>query len=610
MLRAQLMPHQKKCLEKITSIHESQSNGVVLSLAWGSGKTLISIEAARAIRNTSREHHTTPILVICEVSTVEDWGKNMSDHYSPGLSWMHVSSKAHAATSASRMSWYAMQMQDVIVTNVEIMVHFHKVVCAARNKLINDVLDSPTESQSRKQHLREFMATKGQYMSNIIPDMELAQKEMCFVTTDARHALFYTQWPVVIIDEVHKIRNSDSTWYSALSQLRSDFRISLTATPFNNNIEDVLSILSVTGIVPKSRLASRQFDNSLEEWSDVHKDAATFCCDFMHARDTYIIQDTNVLVDREHYRPTDIILRVPFDHSEERRHYDLINTHGTEHILKTAVRLKQACSGIFEKEGVSSLTDFPKVDHLIPTKIRAVLEYLTVTVARNEKVNILCEYRSSLVMLKQHIQKKFQRSVEIYTVHGETSTTERCRIRLAYERCRGAAVLIVTSVFNQGVNLQCANHTIHFSTQWNPVIPDQGRSRCERPAQTRSVFSVQIVIENTIEDQIWLIASEKRKMSRDVMYGTMTPRLLEHVDDYDEKSTKFDHHFDANTTSLQICDAMQQHCSHFITNIESIGTLIPKTILLHPKTTSTHASHKRIVRVESVSGRVVKFRSQ
>jgi superfamily II DNA or RNA helicase len=615
MLTTRLLSHQSACIDRLIEIYNDEKDhgdcGAVVSLLWGSGKTLTSIEAGLSIRNQSPRHERLPILVLSDVSTVEDWGKNATEHYHKTLPWTFVSGKARVGTSAAAMNWHTLKDQIMVISNVEILAGFYEHTLKRRMQLIQKVLDAPSICSARKTVLREFLAEDVKYLNKPIPDEKLALMETCTPTTDARCALFYTKWPVIIIDEAHKVRNSSSVWFSVLAQLRSSFRISLTATPFNNNIYDVISVLAISNVLPGSRKGSRTFEYPLDEWMNVLKTSPeTFCEDFKDARDTYIIQGKNEMaVARSHYRPVDIILRVPFDTETEREQYLLTRSVAKENTLTTSVRLKQSCSGIYThltEDGINS-----ELSTVVPTKIRAVLEYVEIAASRNEKVNILCEFRASLLQLRQYITAKFGKRVEIFCVNGDTTAHERHLIRNAYEKHHGAAVLIATSVFNQGVNLHCANHTILFNAQWNPVVSDQGRSRCERPAQTKSVFSVQIIIADTIEDQIWAVSSSKRKANLEVMTGEITPDLLCRVQQESDEGESLEDHLrtiDAEILS-SIDKEMQRECTHYIESIESLQMEVPSTVRIDPIDSSRAPTFKRMTRVNVVvDGAVVKRR--
>ena len=50
-------------------------------------------------------------------------------------------------------------------------------------------------------------------------------------------------WTVGVIDEAHKIKNSDSKTYEKLLQINVKFRLLLTATPLVNGVDEIWSII-------------------------------------------------------------------------------------------------------------------------------------------------------------------------------------------------------------------------------------------------------------------------------------------------------------------------------------------------------------------------------
>jgi len=56
---------------------------------------------------------------------------------------------------------------------------------------------------------------------------------------------FYKDWDLIVIDESHFIRNSQTLRFKAVKQLRAKFFLLLTATPMQNKIEDITAQLSL-----------------------------------------------------------------------------------------------------------------------------------------------------------------------------------------------------------------------------------------------------------------------------------------------------------------------------------------------------------------------------
>lgn len=54
---------------------------------------------------------------------------------------------------------------------------------------------------------------------------------------------FYTDWDLIVVDESHFIRNSQTLRFKAVKELKSKFFLLLTATPMHNRIEDIATQL-------------------------------------------------------------------------------------------------------------------------------------------------------------------------------------------------------------------------------------------------------------------------------------------------------------------------------------------------------------------------------
>lgn len=158
-----------------------------------------------------------------------------------------------------------------------------------------------------------------------------------------------------------------------------------------------------------------------------------------------------------------------------------------------------------------------------------VLAYLReVVVSRKEKLIIFCDFLETVAKLSECIRSTHAR-LPVFTANGSTSAADREQICRRFAQVVGTSVLLCTHIFNQGINLPCANHTILYDVWWNPVVNNQARGRTERPSQTRSVFSVQLLIADTIEDNIWMISQKKNTVGLAVLFDHIDEALVQRI---------------------------------------------------------------------------------
>ena len=74
-----------------------------------------------------------------------------------------------------------------------------------------------------------------------------------------------------------------------------------------------------------------------------------------------------------------------------------------------------------------------------------------------------------------------------------------------------------------GVNIQAANHVIHFTRAWNPAREDQATDRAYRIGQNKDVFVYYpvVVAEDfvTFDEKLDRLLEIKRRLSQDILNG-------------------------------------------------------------------------------------------
>ncbi len=57
-------------------------------------------------------------------------------------------------------------------------------------------------------------------------------------------ALASIPWQVMVVDEAHRLKNSQGKFFKQLRQFHSDYRLLLTGTPLQNNLDELFYLLS------------------------------------------------------------------------------------------------------------------------------------------------------------------------------------------------------------------------------------------------------------------------------------------------------------------------------------------------------------------------------
>jgi SNF2 family DNA or RNA helicase len=65
-----------------------------------------------------------------------------------------------------------------------------------------------------------------------------------------RESIFDIDFHRIVLDEAHTIRNSKTRSFKAVFNIKADFKLALTGTPFVNTADDIYSLLSFLGVEP------------------------------------------------------------------------------------------------------------------------------------------------------------------------------------------------------------------------------------------------------------------------------------------------------------------------------------------------------------------------
>ena len=74
------------------------------------------------------------------------------------------------------------------------------------------------------------------------------------------------------------------------------------------------------------------------------------------------------------------------------------------------------------------------------------------------------------------------------------------------------AFILSTRSGGFGINLTGADTVIFYDSDWNPAVDAQAQDRCHRIGQTREVNIYRLITEDTIEENIFKKALQKREL--------------------------------------------------------------------------------------------------
>jgi SNF2 family DNA or RNA helicase len=160
-------------------------------------------------------------------------------------------------------------------------------------------------------------------------------------------------------------------------------------------------------------------------------------------------------------------------------------------------------------------------------KMSWLMELLRHVQGREEKAIVFCEFRDLQRTLQRAVGERFGFVPDV--INGDTatdsaSTNNRQRRIKAFQQRPGFGVIILSPLaVGFGVNIQAANHVVHFTRTWNPAKEDQATDRAYRIGQERDVYVYYPLVVasdfKTFDVKLHELLEYKRELSNDMLNG-------------------------------------------------------------------------------------------
>lgn len=344
-------------------------------------------------------------------------------------------------------------------------------------------------------------------------------------------------WSILVCDEAQKIKNPNAMVTRAAKKLNVRFRIACTGTPVENSLIDLWCLFDMIqpGLLGALNGFGRQYGRAIETGVD---DASVQLEKLRELIGPQVIRRTKADVAKDLPRKITVQdCRVEMS-NEQRTLYvgalDLFNRRPEAgerqelHHLGVLQYLRLVCAdprqyGIetfVPEEPAFYRRKAPKMDWLIRTlhDIRA----------RGEKALIFAEHRDVQRLLQHYIRSELGISPQI--VNGDTSTSARAhrsrqKVIGEFQRAPGFGVIILSPLaVGFGVNIQAANHVIHYLRHWNPAKEDQATDRAYRIGQSKDVHvycPLSVASDfKTFDVKLDELLERKRALAGDMLRGT------------------------------------------------------------------------------------------
>lgn len=319
---------------------------------------------------------------------------------------------------------------------------------------------------------------------------------------DLEFSLAAQNWSIMVCDEAQKIKVPGAMVTRTAKKQKVRFRIACTGTPVENTLMDMWCLFDFIqpGLLGALNSFSRTYRKPIEAKTEEQRAKVE---ELRALIEPQILRRTKLEVARDILpakREDESCRTLPMSQRQHALYRQALHELKRQRDsnpsaqLQTLHHIRRICSDPHWQQTANALTqplpslldESPKLAWLVRR-----LEALRAAPGPGEKVIVFCEFRDLQLLLQRVIAETMKLHPSI--VNGDTSASleaENSRQKLIdkFQQKDGFNVIILSPLaVGFGVNIQAANHVIHFTRTWNPAKEDQATDRAYRIGQQRDV---------------------------------------------------------------------------------------------------------------------------
>ena len=331
-----------------------------------------------------------------------------------------------------------------------------------------------------------------------------------------------------ILDEAQTIKNHRSQATVAVKRLRSRYRLCLSGTPLENNLDELWSLFNF--VMPEllgEHTAFRQrFRYPIERGGDQLRLSA-----LKERVAPFVLRRMKEQVARDLPPKTEIIRPIELE-GDQRDLYECIRLAVHAEVRKTVIERGLAKSQLTVLDALLKLRQVccdPQLlrlavarDVTTSKKMDAFLQLAQLQLQNGRRILVFSQFERMLARLSEQL---LARGIVHTTLTGKT--VDRQRRVDAFQAGDIEVFLISLKAGGTGLNLTRADTVIHYDPWWNGAAQAQATDRAYRIGQTRPVFVYNLIAASSVEETMLTLQQKKRRLAESLFDAASSPAPLD-----------------------------------------------------------------------------------
>jgi ATP-dependent helicase STH1/SNF2 len=349
-----------------------------------------------------------------------------------------------------------------------------------------------------------------------------------------RPLLSKIKWAHMIIDEGHRMKNSNSKLSSTLTQYyHTDYRLILTGTPLQNNLPELWALLNF--VLPKIFNSVKSFDEWFntpfantggQDKIELSEEETLLVIRRLHkVLRPFLLRRLKKDVEKDLPDKVEKVLKCKMSALQSKMYQQMLKYHQIfvsdesgeglapiKGLNNPVMQLRKICNHPFVFEDIEDLINPTRETNKKIWRAAGKFELLERVLPKFKVTGhrVLMFFQMTQIM---DIMEDFLRlnDLKYLRLDGSTKPDDRTELLKLFNAPNSEyfAFLLSTRAGGLGLNLQTADTVIIFDTDWNPHQDLQAQDRAHRIGQKNEVRILRLITEDSVEEVILERAHQK-----------------------------------------------------------------------------------------------------
>lgn len=330
------------------------------------------------------------------------------------------------------------------------------------------------------------------------------------------------RFDLVVCDEARAIKTLDAGRSQTLRSLKAKRRLAVAATPIENNVGELFSVLD---FVEPGILGTEAEFNDAYRWPiETHGDAEAnlrlkerIAPLILRRLKDDVLPDLPPKTTHLTYLEMSAAQRDAYEAMRSITSKEVLDeikklgfVKSEDQLLYRLLRLRQLCNSPRLPTSLGLPDDMPSC------KEQWLESNLPRFVQQGRRTLVFSQWNEQLILVGQMLDRL---GIRYFVLNGKTQADRRRELVSAFNRGAVSVFLLNTIAGGVALNLQTADNVVHFDPHWNPSNEDQASDRAHRMGQTNEVNVYKLVVRGSVEEGILKIQDRKRALASAVLDG-------------------------------------------------------------------------------------------